>query len=107
VHTVDGVTRITPLFDFAPMYLDPEGITRAARWYHLDTGKEQQRWEDILAQLALPRQEQQQLVDSLARFGAQLAALPDCMRELGVDEDIVDFVTPNIAAQRTQLLALR
>lgn len=107
VHTVDGVTRITPLFDFAPMYLDPEGITRAARWYHLDTGKELQRWEDILEHLALPRQEHQQLVDSLVRFGAQLAALPDCMRELGVDEDIVDFVTPSISAQRAQLLALR
>jgi len=29
------------------------------------------------------------------------------MREVGVDDDIVDFVTPSIEAQRTQLLALR
>jgi transcriptional regulator with XRE-family HTH domain len=54
---VDGITRITPLFDFAPMYLDPEGIVRAARWYHQDTHKELQRWEDILAHLALPAPE--------------------------------------------------
>jgi serine/threonine-protein kinase HipA len=107
VHTVDGVTRITPLFDFAPMYLDPEGITRASRWYHPETGKELQRWEDILPHLALPTPEHQQLVEALVRFGEQLATLPDCMREVGVDADIVDFVMPSIAAQRTQLLALR
>jgi serine/threonine-protein kinase HipA len=107
VHVVDGVTRITPLFDFAPMYLDPEGITRAARWYHLETRKELQRWEDILAHLALPSSEHRQLVEALVRFGEQLATLADTMREAGVDDDIVDFVTPSIAAQRTQLLALR
>jgi len=107
VHTVDGVTRMTPLFDFAPMYLDPEGIARAARWYHLETKKELQRWEDILAHLALPASERSQVVEALVRFGERLATLPDCMREAGVDGDIIDFVEPSIAAQRTQLLALR
>jgi serine/threonine-protein kinase HipA len=107
VHTVDGVTRITPLFDFAPMYLDPEGITRAARWYHLDSKKELQRWDDILMHLALPAAERRQVVEALVRFGEQMATLADCMREVGVDGDIVDFVVPSIEAQRTQLLALR
>jgi len=107
VQTVDGVTRLTPLFDFAPMYLDPEGITRAARWYHLGTGKEFQCWADVLEHLALPASEREQLVDALIGFGQQLATLPDCMREVGVDQDIVDFVTPGIQKQRTQLLALR
>jgi serine/threonine-protein kinase HipA len=107
VQTVDGVTRITPLFDFAPMYLDPEGITRASRWYHPQTGKELQRWEDVLPQLALPAPEHEQLVEALVRFGERLAGLQDCMREAGIDEDIVEFVGPSIEKQRTQLLALR
>jgi serine/threonine-protein kinase HipA len=107
VQTVDGVTRITPLFDFAPMYLDPEGITRASRWYHPQTGKELQRWEDILAHLTLPASEHEQLVEAMARFGERLGGLQDCMREVGVDEDIVDFLGPSIEKQRTQLLALR
>lgn len=107
VQTIDGITRITPLFDFAPMYLDPEGIARSARWYHPKTGKELQSWEHVLAQLALPEQERVQLLAALIPFGEQLAALADCMREAGVDEDIVAFVTPSIDAQRTQLLALR
>ena len=107
VQTIDGVTRITPLFDFAPMYLDPEGITRSVRWYHPESRKELRNWKDILEQLALPEQERALVVDALVRFGDQLVELPDCMRDVGVDDDIVEFVTPSIAAQRTQLLALR
>lgn len=107
VQTVDGVTRITPLFDFAPMYLDPEGITRAARWYHPGTKKELPRWGDILPHLELDRQEYQQLAEALIQFGEQLETLADIMLEAGVDEDIVEFVTPSIAAQRKQLLELR
>ena len=107
VHTVDGVTKLTPLFDFAPMYLDPEGITRAARWYHPKSKKELPRWQEILAYLGLGRQEYQQLVETLVRFGEQLGSLAEIMREAGVDEDIVEFVTPGIAAQCKQLLELR
>jgi serine/threonine-protein kinase HipA len=107
VHTVDGITRITPLFDFAPMYLDPEGITRSARWYHPESRKELRHWGDILKQLALPEQERSQVVEALVRFGERLAALSESLRDVGVDDDIVDFVAPSIAAQRTQLLALR
>jgi serine/threonine-protein kinase HipA len=107
VQTLGGVTRITPLFDFAPMYLDPEGITRASRWYHPVTGKELQHWKDVLPLLLLPAPECEQLVEALVRFGQQLAGLQDCMREVGVDEDIVAFVGPSIEKQRTQLLALR
>jgi serine/threonine-protein kinase HipA len=28
----DGQIRLTPLFDFAPMYLHPDGIARRMRW---------------------------------------------------------------------------
>jgi serine/threonine-protein kinase HipA len=106
VHTVDGVTRLTPLFDFAPMYLDPEGITRSSRWYHPETGKELRNWKDILRHMGLRPAEHTRLVESLVAFGERLGGLQDCMREVGVDEDIVDFVGPSIATQREQLLAL-
>jgi serine/threonine-protein kinase HipA len=51
--------------------------------------------------------ERPQVVEALVRFGERLTLLSDTMREAGVDDDIVDFVKPSIAAQRTQLLALR
>lgn len=107
VQSVDGVVRLTPLFDFAPMYLDPEGITRSARWYHRDSRRELRNWTDILEHLVLSDPERSQVIDALVRFGEQLSALPDCMREVGIDEDIVEFVAPSVQAQRTQLLALR
>ena len=28
----DGTIRLTPLFDFAPMMLHPDGIARSSRW---------------------------------------------------------------------------
>ena len=107
VQTIDGITHLTPLFDFAPMYLDPEGIVRAARWYHPTTRNELRQWEDILPLLGLPAHELQQLVEVLVCFGEQLQTLPDCMHELGIDVDIIDFLLPGVEAQRTQLLALR
>jgi serine/threonine-protein kinase HipA len=106
VQTVDGVTRLTPLFDFAPMYLDPEGITRAARWYRADTRAELKQWADILPHLSLPMPERAALVDALIRFGQQLHSLPSIMRESGVDPDIVDFLLPSIETQATQLSRL-
>jgi len=107
VQTIDGKTHLTPLFDFAPMYLDPEGIVRAARWYHPDTQVELRQWAEILPLLGLPADKHQQLVEALVIFGEQLQTLPDCMREFGIDVDIIDFLLPGVEAQRTQLLALR
>lgn len=107
VQTVDGITRLTPLFDFAPMYLDPEGISRAARWYHPDSGKELRSWDAILPHLPVPVSEQGRIVDAMTAFGERLTGLPDCMREAGIDADIIDHVIPSIDAQRTQLLALQ
>lgn len=35
-RTADGTIRLTPLFDFAPMLLHPDGIARRMRWEHND-----------------------------------------------------------------------
>lgn len=107
VQTVDGKTQLTPIFDFAPMYLDPEGITRAARWYRKDTHAELKQWADILHELALPEPEHNALSTAMMQFGEQLEQLPAIMRDVGVDTDIVDFLAPSIETQRVQLSALR
>lgn len=107
VQTVDGVTRLTPLFDFAPMYLDPEGIVRSARWYHRETKKEISHWQDVLPHLLLPEAEYLEVVNSLVAFGEKLSDLPAHMESAGVDADIIAFLRPSIAAQQAQLSALR
>lgn len=107
LQVIDGETRLAPLFDFAPMYLDPEGIPRASRWYHPETKRELREWSEVIAQLALPPHDHRQLVDELVGFGQRLGTLGECLREARVDTDIIDFLQPSIAAQERQLRILR
>lgn len=106
VQAIGDQVRLTPLFDFAPMYLDPDGISRAARWYHPETGKELHQWRDILAALDINDAERDIIRSALWNFGTQISALDQHMQQAGVDDDIVAFLQPHIATQVQQLLAL-
>lgn len=106
VQLIDGEVRLTPLFDFAPMYLDPEGVPRTLRWYHPDTRVELTDWGDVLAALPVPDHERRMLAVGMSQFGAQIERLPDIMEEQGVDRDIIEFLTQSIDAQVRQLKAL-
>jgi serine/threonine-protein kinase HipA len=106
VQIVGGEVRLTPLFDFAPMYLDPAGIPRAARWHHPETKKELHEWSEVIAALDIEDVERDVIRLALRRFGAQMNALDTHMRQAGVDDDIVAFLKPHIAKQVRQLQAL-
>ncbi len=107
VQLVDGQVRLTPLFDFAPMYLDPELIPRALRWYRPDTKVELTDWADVLAALPVPDHERRMLAQALSRFVVQIERLPDIMEVQGVDHDIIEFLTQSIDTQVRQLKALK
>lgn len=106
VQLVEGKVQLTPLFDFAPMYLDPELIPRALRWYRPDTRAELTDWADVLAMLPVPDRERRILATELSRFAVQIERLPDIMAAQGVDHDIIEFLTPHIDTQVRQLNAL-
>lgn len=106
VQKIADHVRLTPLFDFAPMYLDPAGIPRTARWYDPDTNKELNQWQDILAAIEVADDERRLIRLELYRFGQQLTVLEKHMRDAGVDDDIVAFLKPYIAAQIQQLQSL-
>lgn len=106
VQQVEGKVQLTPLFDFAPMYLDPELIPRALRWYRPDTRVELTDWADVLAALPVSGHERQTLAAALSRFAAQIERLPDTMSAQGVDHDIIEFLSPSIDTQARQLKAL-
>jgi serine/threonine-protein kinase HipA len=101
-----GKVQLTPLFDFAPMYLDPELIPRALRWYRPDTKVELTNWADVLAVLPLPDGERRMLDEALNRFAGQIERLPDVMQAQGVDHDVIEFLTPSVDTQVRQLQAL-
>lgn len=105
VQIVENRVQLTPLFDFAPMYLDKEGIARALRWQD-DNQKQLRNWADVLAALPLPNLEKNQLRQQLAAFADELDKLAAIMTEQGVDDDIVQFRRLAIIEQRDQLREL-
>lgn len=106
VQKVGNEVRLTPLFDFAPMYLDPEGISRAARWYRSDQGKEITEWRDVIGALELEAGEVDRITLELCHFGVQMKELSNHMKRAGVDEDIITYLKPNIDKQILQLSSL-
>lgn len=98
--------QLTPLFDFAPMYLDPEGIPRAARWFHPETRVELVNWSDVLATLPIDDAERNHIRQALYEFAPKIQLLSEHMREAEVDADIIDFLQLHISNQVRQLHAL-
>lgn len=99
----NGDVTLTPLFDFAPMYLDPEGIVRVCRWEGDAETAGRPEWGLVLERY------RDQLSDGAARlreFGKRLRSLPDTAREAGVDDDIIEHQLPAISANADQLESL-
>lgn len=101
---IDGTVRLSPLYDFAPMYLDPEGISRQTRWASERAGALD--WSDIADGLEehVPREV---LVPALRDFGERLEGVATLMAECGVDREIIDAREAGIANIAKSLRGLR
>jgi len=78
---------LSPLFDFAPMFLDPEGIGRVSRWDDERPGS-QPEWGIICEKFEnlIPPGETRNWLADLSR---EVLRLPDVMYSRHVDEDII------------------
>jgi serine/threonine-protein kinase HipA len=82
-----GQVGLSPLFDFAPMFLDPEGIGRVSRWENERPGNQPEwgiiceKFEDLLAPI--------ETRVWLADLGEDVKRLAETMSECHVDEDII------------------
>ncbi len=93
-----GAVALSPLFDFAPMFKDPEGIARAYRW---DAEGEKEvglpEWgrvaEALEEETGLPGKE---LRHWFADCAPEVANLPETMIRCGVEEGLVDTLSPRI-----------
>jgi len=99
----NGEVTLTPLFDFAPMYLDPEGIARVCRWEGDAETAGTPDWGVILDRY---RNHLPEGATRLRQFGKKLQQLPAIAREAGVDDDIIEHQLPAITAHAKQLLSL-
>ncbi|RLQ21880.1 hypothetical protein DWB85_09840 [Seongchinamella sediminis] len=101
----NGTVTLTPLFDFAPMYLDPEGIPRACRWEGDQEKVGEPDWSRIIDAMpeCVPKDD---LNKSLTQFGEVVEQLPRIMIDAGVDVEIIENRKPAIERHSALLKAL-
>ncbi|GAC1532964.1 MAG: type II toxin-antitoxin system HipA family toxin [Ramlibacter sp.] len=94
----DGYIGLTPLYDFAPMYVHPDGIARRIRWEGNDGGSPD--WGKVLDKVS------EECGLNRAALSDGLKAMVPCLKELvafgkdvGVDSDVMNFLTLHIQAQ--------
>ena len=82
---------LSPLFDFAPMFLDPEGIGRVSRWDDERPGS-QPEWAIICEKFKdlMPPGETRSWLADLSK---EVKQLPDVMQRQRVDDDIIQRLT--------------
>lgn len=98
----DGRVQLTPVYDFAPMYLDRGMIVRGCRWTANDR-RDITDLDEIIELLDLTESEKREVATGLRDLATTLADLPETMRECGVDESVIDDCKPNIEAQYERL----
>lgn len=98
----DGRIGLTPLFDFAPMWLHPDGIARRMRWERDDAGSPQ--WASAIAQACEAAGVDAEPVRSgVQQMAAPLAGLLERMRELHIEDRFVAPLAATVAQVRAQL----
>ncbi|WDZ98079.1 HipA domain-containing protein [Herbaspirillum sp. WKF16] len=98
----NGDIGLTPLFDFAPMWLHPDGIARRMRWERDDAGSPQ--WASAIAQAcAAAGVDPEPVCRGVQQMAAPLAGLPALMRELQIEDRFVAPLAATVAQVRAQL----
>ena len=98
----DGTVQLTPLYDFAPMFLDPELVPRTQHWRDA-SGKRLDDWSAIVAALTLSEDERTEVVRALRAFVPVIERLPTIARDCGVEPKVLAQCRPAIDAQLKSL----
>jgi serine/threonine-protein kinase HipA len=113
-----GHIALTPLYDFAPMYLHPDGITRRIRWDNNDNG--QPDWSRVLdgvcelgAQVQKERRRKGPTLIVRDALAAGIKAMEPALRQLAADGEamgletaVINHLRPSILARADELAAL-
>ena len=98
----DGTVQLTPLFDFAPMYMDREFVTRGCHW-RIGKGPELERWDQIICEITDDETERRVLTQGLRDFQPTVEQLPQIMRDCGVDDNIITACERHIERQAARI----
>lgn len=102
----DGTVRLTPVYDFAPMYLDREVIVRSCRWKTTEK-HDVSNLDEIIGALNISESEKHDVAAGLRDFARLVADLPEIMSDCGVDKEIIEHCKPSIDVQFERLVAVR
>ncbi len=103
----DGRVQLTPLYDFAPMFLDPEGIPRNSRWDNkLEATIGRPDWDAIIVSLA-EYADVEVLRSTLRRDADAIARLPETMLTCGVEDAVIERLTQRCDEIAADLRAVR
>ncbi len=97
----DGLVGLTPIYDFAPMYLHPDGIARRIRWK--DNDNSQPDWAKVLDTVCALADEcgttldRQFLKDGLRAMAPRLLAVNQQWQALGMEPEVYEFLKPAIS----------
>ena len=95
---LDGGVRLTPLFDFAPMYLHPDGIARRIRWALGDAGRPD--WRAVVDRICMePALRREPLVEGLRAMGPALRDIAAHGVDLGLSPPLLAHLRPGVLAQ--------
>lgn len=101
----DGRIELSPIFDLAPMVLDPQGIARVCRWQHEDGGfPDWPRVVEALEACGLPAKRARKRLASLAD---PVGDLETTMRDEGVPKTVVSTLDRRIERVATDLARIR
>ncbi|HSI49723.1 MAG TPA: HipA domain-containing protein [Ideonella sp.] len=115
-----GSISLTPLYDFAPMYLHPDGIARRIRWQNNDNGQpDWRRVVDRVCELAAqagkaPRKKKggtgllvrEALVAGLRETAPGLRQIAANGLAMGLEAEVLDHLRPHLLARAGELDAL-
>lgn len=102
---LDGTVQLTPVFDFAPMYLDNEVIVRGCHWRD-EQGKIQENWTQIIETLESDDEERGIIAAALSDFAAVVANIPAMAPDCGIEPSVIEACRATIDKQAEQLSAL-
>lgn len=101
----DGTVQLTPVYDFAPMFMDRELIVRGCKWS--SEGREVSNWEDIVGLLSLEDGAKRAVLTALGAFAPRVAELPEIMLNCGVDAGVIENCRRHIEAQLERLVEVK
>lgn len=103
----DDFVALSPIYDLAPMFLDPEGIPRSSRWEgELEPVIGRPSWR-LIVQSVAGIVDPDELRPVLLKDAEAVAMLPETLKECGVDDQVIDRVAGRCAEIAGDLLRMK